>query len=443
MERYMKILLEQIRCQKAHPLVEQEIRGHIEEQIEENLSFGMSADAAEAMAVRDMGDPVETGVSLDRIHRPQIAWNMVIPMAAISVISLLVQFLLLKKEPGFSYDYFSGHILHTVFGFFMMLAVYRIDYSILGKYGKWIGLGLIGLLFFLSYVFGGSVNGASRFLYIGNQSMTLNSWTYFFLPLYAAILYQYRGSNFHGLIKSILWMLPVIIFTLSLPGSSLSFTMLIMMSLLLSIAVCKDWFDVNKVCFLSAFWSALLLYPITFLLLGIKFGWLNDYQKIRLFTFFGHGSAEYNYISLTLKKYMQSSHLIGLGADHISEVLPAYRSDYILASVASYYGVLASVLIITLLLFLIDKIFHIAAQQKNELGMMIGYACGIIFAAATILNILSSSGLISCSFTCLPFLSSGGSNNVVFYMLIGLVLSIYRYKNILPDKIVKKSVSVD
>lgn len=46
MEEYMKALLEQIRCKPAKKLVEQEIRGHILEQYEENLDKGMEETLA-------------------------------------------------------------------------------------------------------------------------------------------------------------------------------------------------------------------------------------------------------------------------------------------------------------------------------------------------------------------------------------------------------------
>ena len=39
-------------------------------------------------AVREMGDPVETGVSLDHIHRPQMSWGIVIGIGLISLLSI-------------------------------------------------------------------------------------------------------------------------------------------------------------------------------------------------------------------------------------------------------------------------------------------------------------------------------------------------------------------
>ena len=67
MEEYLKLLMEQIRCKKAHPYIRNEIQGHIEDQIEANLMEGMTKEEAEKAAVKDMGNPVEVGISLDRI----------------------------------------------------------------------------------------------------------------------------------------------------------------------------------------------------------------------------------------------------------------------------------------------------------------------------------------------------------------------------------------
>ena len=67
MEEYLKKVLEQIRCKKAQGEIREELRAHIEDQKEANLAAGMSAEEAEREAVADMGDPVETGIALDKV----------------------------------------------------------------------------------------------------------------------------------------------------------------------------------------------------------------------------------------------------------------------------------------------------------------------------------------------------------------------------------------
>jgi len=124
MEEYLKSVLEQIRCQKAHAMIEQELRGHMEDQIEAYSQEGMDVEEAERMAVRDMGDPVQNGVSLDLVHRPKMAWDLVILVGLLALAGIL-----LHKSLSFT--------ICTMAGFALMLAVYRLDYSFLAKYGTW------------------------------------------------------------------------------------------------------------------------------------------------------------------------------------------------------------------------------------------------------------------------------------------------------------------
>ena len=89
----MEVLLEQIRCKRAWAMIEEEIRNHILDQAEANRQQGMEEEEALAEAVRDMGDPVEAGVALDRIHRPQTEWGMMALIGVISLFSIFVQWM--------------------------------------------------------------------------------------------------------------------------------------------------------------------------------------------------------------------------------------------------------------------------------------------------------------------------------------------------------------
>ena len=91
MEKYLEKLLLQIRCKKARPYIAEEIKGHIESQIEDNIADGMSYEEAEKNAVADMGDPIAVGISLDKIHKPQIAWKLLVIVGILSLLGILLQ----------------------------------------------------------------------------------------------------------------------------------------------------------------------------------------------------------------------------------------------------------------------------------------------------------------------------------------------------------------
>ena len=98
MEEYIKKLLEQVRFREAHQGIQDELRSHIEDQIEANVSDGMDKDTAEKRAVEDMGDPVATGIELDRVHRPQIAWGVIIAAVLVGVIGIIIHTYIAKDK---------------------------------------------------------------------------------------------------------------------------------------------------------------------------------------------------------------------------------------------------------------------------------------------------------------------------------------------------------
>ena len=97
------------------------------------------------------------------------------------------------------------------------------------------------------------------------------------------------------------------------------------------------------------------------------------------------------------------------------------------------------IIICAAIAILIIAIFAVATKQKNRVGMLMGCGCGILLLVNSGINILENLGYFPLSQTFLPFLSSGRSNMILSYSLIGLVMSVYRYKNIYPRNITKKA----
>lgn len=433
MEKYLSKLLEQIRCKKARTFIEQEIRGHMEDQIADNKAHGMSEEQAVRAAVKDMGDPVETGISLDRIHKPQVAWSMIIIMAVISLLSILFHVMIglgAEEIDGYSSaGYITRAIRHIVIGFIAMLMVYRIDYSFMAKYAKVIAAIFLGFIFLHIFFLGDERNGAMSFISLGGISISASYLMLLFVPVYGALLYQYHGLGYKGITKSILWMLVSTWLTLHIPCTFFSMTLFFMMAVLLSIAVWKDWFHISKKKFLIVFWSVIVALPI---LLLLKLHWLADYQSMRIKVFLSGEISEYNYVGRLIKEYVASSKLFGTSGKKIIGVLPDYSSSYILTVLSAYYGIITALIVCCLLAFVTFKVFRISLRQKNQLGMIMGCGCGMVFLTILGINICENLGVFPTSQTFFPFFSSGGTGIIVSYMLIGIILSIYRYKNILP-----------
>ena len=425
MEEYMKALLEKIRCKPAKKLVEQEIRGHILEQYEENLEEGMEETVAMEEAVKDMGNPIETGIALDAIHKPQISWGMIGILAVLSFFSILIQVLIGRGNPELGNSYIFKHIFHVVLGLCLMMAVYRLDYSFLGKHGKKIAA-IGSSLIFAALFFGGPMpgNGSSAWLQIGIlPSVSLTAVLFLAVPVYGGILYSYYGRGYKALLKAVLWMLLPVVLGIYMLQPLFAGMLLILQGILLSTAVGKGWFQVRK-------------FPA---LTGIA-----PYQMERLAVYLGQKELPQNSMYYFLRNYMGESRLLGPGnfSGTLMENVESYNGDYIFPFISAKYGILAAVLLVALVLAVAVKGFAITRKQKNQLGRMVGFACVLVILGETCINLLVCFGFIPpivSSF--LPFFSSGGSNLVVFYMLLGLMLSVYRYKNLLPAEKKRKQTA--
>lgn len=277
MEEYMKILLEQIRCKSARKLVEKEIREHILEQYEENLEEGMDETCAMEAAVEDMGSPVETGVALDAIHRPQMSWSMLIIIGVISFFSILIQVLVGNGNPMLGSGHILKHGVHVMLGFAMMLLVYRLDYSKIGRYAKRItGIACIVLLAAICLGITASVNGVRAWIPTPFIPLSIPALLLFAVPLYGGILYSYYGTEYTGLFKSILWMIPPIWVAFLVPKISLAVMLLFLQGILLSVALWKNWFQVKKYWVLGGFWGSILTFPVILVMLGKNLGGLHS-----------------------------------------------------------------------------------------------------------------------------------------------------------------------
>ena len=143
MDEYLKTLLEQIRCKKARPYVKKELQDHIEDQIEANMHAGMDREQAEREAVRDMGDPVETGISLDSVHRPQIAWKLLGIIILISIAGVLIHAGIAGKISENAAAGSDRYVFHVVIGLAVMMILYLLDYTVLARFSKIIAVILL------------------------------------------------------------------------------------------------------------------------------------------------------------------------------------------------------------------------------------------------------------------------------------------------------------
>jgi cell division protein FtsW (lipid II flippase)/acetylornithine deacetylase/succinyl-diaminopimelate desuccinylase-like protein len=432
LEEYLTTVTEQIRWRQAREMVENELKDHILDQKEAYEADGMPEEEALDRAVKEMGDPVDVGISMDRVHRPQMSAELLLLVGILSILSIAVHAALVGVESAYAISgetYLKRHILYILCGYVLMLVVYHLDYTILARRGRLLAGSCLVLMAY-GLLTGTVVRGATRYLRIGFVQLPILLLFYLYFAFYVGVLYQYRGKGYGALVKIAVWTLLPIWMALRIPSMNLAITIGIVFLVTFTAAVWQNWYQIRRKTVLAAVWIAALAGPI--LGMGMISIAGNSYQLARIRAFLT-SDPDYAYIGLTARKFLQSSYFLGKNAGNISSLadsLPGYNSDYIFVSLISAYGALAGVLVTALLLFLIVKIFRISLHQSNQLGVVLGTECGTVFLIQLLLCIGVNCNLLPASSVTLPFFSSGGSGILISYFLLGLVLSIYRYKNI-------------
>lgn len=442
-KEYMDTLGEQIRDSRARRMVLGEIQVHIEEQCSAYEAGGMEHAAAMAESIRQMGDPVETGAELNRIHRPRISWSLIGVAVALTIVGILIQwniFFMIADPPSWNnvwLYYGRNTIIYNLVGLVLMLGIMYLDYRFVGRWAYlWYGLYIGGIL-----VGWGLLNVFSRPLsYTQTQSVWYNMISLYPLVL-AGLIYRNRKQGLKGLVRCMALTLVILAGSL-MHISSACLEMMVVSGILLLVAVEKDIFGGKKL------WQNLVLAgtALTGVLLGFwnvmaDSGWLSENLRRRFLYFLHSGEAagEAGYLAMRQRELMASCTLWGgqelsvftEGDEGMGLVL---ADSYVLSAIFSRFGILMGILVVGALLFFAGKALHISLHQKNRLGLLLGTACGLNLLVHILVFIAINGGYAFYYTTGIPFLAYGLSYALTNGLQVGLLLCVCRNSAILAEE---------
>ncbi len=118
---------------------------------------------------------------------------------------------------------------------------------------------------------------------------------------------------------------------------------------------------------------------------------------------------------------------VGLG-ESIQKLsfLPAAHTDFVFSIIAEEFGLWGSLGLIAVFFIIFHKMFRIAGYAANRFREGVLWGIIFIFFLEVVINIGVSCGLLPTKGLPLPFISYGGSNLVVHYILLGLFFNASR-----------------
>ena len=437
-EEYMASLTEQVHDVRAKRLVAAEIENHIEEQAEYYEACGMQREEALTEAVRQMGDPVETGVELNKIHRPKtpvVMLGLIIIMMLTAIIMQAVIFAAGGNELS-RWATLPKTIVYNLIGFCIILGLLYCDYNFIAKYAYWMyGVYMMGIPILHVWV--------SVFREVGHvtPSAAFYGVQMLFPIIFAGIVYRNRKQGLYGIgmclalgIAAVLWSSMI----LGTGGndyrySAVAETLLILVGILV-IALVKNIFGIAKRrrLFVFEIGAALFVCGIGVGIFYILGGGSQSYLAMRILNAFT--GNEVGYMNLLIRQSIMDAEWIGGQSFLLGEPNSESYNLFVLNCVFTYFGKLAGVLVIAVYVGFLLVALRMSLKQSNRMGMLVGSACTVSILVRFVAYVACNFGFGVWWTTLVPFLSYGRVSAIMNGIYIGLILCVYRNSCILSEE---------
>ena len=153
-----------------------------------------------------------------------------------------------------------------------------------------------------------------------------------------------------------------------------------------------------------------------------------DHVRNRIDSFFGN--ADTYQIDLSLKAF-KSGGIFGKGPGQgdLKEKIPDANTDFIFAVAGEEFGLIFCLIILIIILSIVTMTLLKVLKVNNPYKIIAisGLICS--FGLQSLINILSSLGMIPTKGMTLPFVSYGGSSMLATSILFGFLLSLTNVKN--------------
>lgn len=358
---------------------------------------------------------------MSRVRRNHIDLATLTAVLILMVLSLGVVY---SASATWAYEKFgqSSHLLNShamkiLLGIVALFIGMNVDYN---KYKKFTKPALIAAIILLAvtFVLGGEMKGATRWLRFGGFGIQPSEFAKFALLFHLCALVSTKGETIKdfkkGLMPMMIWIAAVVGLVMAQPNFSAG-----MMIILLS---CVMLF-VSRARILHLLGTGLAILPVVGLymvsasyrmdrirsFLGGKWGGKVNYQLWQGIIGFGNGG------------------LFGVGPGESKQrdfFLPESYGDFVFSIVGEEYGFIGTTFFLALFLFIMLRGFKIAKNAKDEFSRLLAIAITSTVTMYALVNAGVTLGILPTTGLPMPFVSYGGSSLLFTSFAVGILLNI-------------------
>jgi len=308
----------------------------------------------------------------------------------------------------------------VVVGLFIILAVAMIDYRYWSSLASL--LYVFGVVFLIIILLIGNIAfGSTRWIVIAGINIQPSELVKIIMIIVLADFFarnKDRIHDFRTIVRSFILTAGVVVLIYLQPNLSTSIVIFVIWAAML-------WLSGLPVKYIALFVAAGVI------LVLVLFPFVETYQQQRVLNFiFPNPNASYgdNYNVEQALITIGSGGWFGMGYGHGSQVqlrfLKVRHTDFIFASMAEEFGFIGTVLVISVLIFVILRCIRVARHADDPFGALIAYGFATLLFFQTSVNIGVNLNVIPVTGLTLPFVSYGGSSLISLVLGIGLVESV-------------------
>lgn len=335
------------------------------------------------------------------------------------------------QECGRSYKYFVRQLGFAILGLGGMYFVSKIDYRIYQRFYKqawWLAVALLVAVL----IFGSESKGAKRWIDLKFTTFQPSEIVKFLMIVfYAGILVKNRdelGKFWKGLVKHILFLVPIIILLILEPHISTSMVIIITCCVMILVAGCKLWqFFLSGVVAVGGIGSlATVLYFIS-----DTFKEKFQYAITRVITFMDpwQDATDTGWQVIQSLYAIGSGGLFGTGLGDSKQkylYLPEPHNDFIFSVLAEELGFVGCMIVFILFAVFIWRGILIAMKAPDMFGSLVAVGITTLVGIQVIINVAVVTSSMPATGMQLPFFSYGGTALFILLCEVGVLLSISR-----------------
>lgn len=426
---FLKQVCREIKAKEVHSEVRLELESHLQELIEDKLSNGVDLDTAVKESISQMGTPDVIGQQFHLAHRPRFNWGLlaiVVLFITIGLVAIFSAQTALVSRLGFT-SIGLKQIVYLCVGSSLMLIIGFSNYKKLAKFSWGLYLVMIALLIYV-YLFGNEVNGARGYVNWYPFQMNIPALTPYLLLIALAGIWSApqravaNESSMNAFMRKswthvgTVWLAVLLILSIHAIDNFVLFfigclTLLLVLKMKRTILVAH--------CSLFA----------------VALGWFllsQSYKLKRIFAFI-HPTEDrrgMNFLLTQSKIAMQSAGWTGHGFGSSLNALPDLQAEMMFPFLIYCFGWGAGIAIVIMVTLFVQQMVGVSRKARDPYGKALVSGLLTLFVIQYVWNMLMWIGLAPFSSFHLPFISYSGSLVIFQFIAVGLMLSVYRRKDL-------------